>query len=84
VLCCGKDTLGSPFGRGEIAVRARVEDKLWEEHRLERGRMHVDSLVLRIRRPLGLGGAALAHTGCLLYLVIQLPLPLFFRFVVLV
>jgi hypothetical protein len=34
-------------------------------------------------RLLGLG-AVLAHTGCLLYLVAQLPLPLFFRFVVLV
>jgi hypothetical protein len=36
---------------------------------------------------MGLGGAALArlaHIGCLLYLVALLPLPLFFRFVVLV
>ena len=35
----------------------------------------------------GLGGAASAlgaHQVCLLYLVAQLPLPLFFRFVVLV
>jgi hypothetical protein len=31
-----------------------------------------------------LGGAALARTGCLLYLVAPFPLPLFFRFVVLV
>ena len=35
-----------------------------------------------LSRTLGLGGEALAYTGCLLYLVTQLPLPLFFRFVV--